>query len=111
MRDATIAIGDVLGLTGNRMQVLRARLYSMTSESSAYGIACWINWKLTDAEYTKIKTHPGIGTSTLNRVAAFSEIAVFAGEHHEQLDGFGYPCGLREHDLSIESRILAVADM
>ncbi len=52
--------------------------------------------KLTDAEYTQIKTHPGIGTAILNRVAAFSEIAVLAGEHHEKLDGTGYPYGLSQ---------------
>ena len=38
-------------------------------------------------------------------------MAVIAGEHHEKLDGSGYPHRLMAPDLSIESRIIAVADV
>ncbi len=112
VRDAAIAIGDVLGLDAHRMQVLRrAALLHDIGKLSISNSVLDKPGKLTDAEYTQIKTHPGIGTSILSRVAAFSEIAVLAGEHHEKLDGTGYPFGLRDQHLSIESRILAVADI
>ena len=38
-------------------------------------------------------------------------MAVIAGEHHEKLDGSGYPDRLTARDLSLESRIIAVADV
>jgi HD-GYP domain-containing protein (c-di-GMP phosphodiesterase class II) len=38
-------------------------------------------------------------------------MAVIAGEHHEKLDGSGYPSRLMAPDLSLESRIIAVADV
>ena len=112
VRDAAIAIGDVLGLNSSRMQVLRrAALLHDIGKLSISNSVLDKPGKLTDAEYLQIKTHPGIGTSILNRVAAFSEIALLAGEHHEKLDGTGYPYGFSQQHLSIESRILAVADI
>jgi HD-GYP domain-containing protein (c-di-GMP phosphodiesterase class II) len=47
----------------------------------------------------------------LQRVRAFREMAIIAGEHHEKLDGMGYPDRLTARDLSVESRIIAVADV
>ena len=112
VRDAAVAIGDVLGLDSDRMQVLRrAALLHDIGKLSISNSVLDKPGKLTDAEYLQIKTHPGIGTSILNRVAAFREIAVLAGEHHEKLDGTGYPYGLDQQHLSLDSRILAVADI
>ena len=47
----------------------------------------------------------------MNAFAPFREMAVIAGEHHEKLDGTGYPDRLTARDLSLESRIIAVADV
>jgi HD-GYP domain-containing protein (c-di-GMP phosphodiesterase class II) len=44
-------------------------------------------------------------------VKQFHELASIAGSHHEKLDGSGYPDGLRADELSLETRILTVADM
>ena len=112
VRDAAIAIGAVLGLDATRMQVLRrAALLHDIGKLSISNSVLDKPGKLTDTEYTQIKTHPGLSASILSRVAAFTQISVLAGEHHEKLDGTGYPYGLREHHLSLESRILAVADI
>jgi putative nucleotidyltransferase with HDIG domain len=67
--------------------------------------------KLTDDEFRAIKEHPAITRRILDRVGAFQQIAVVAGEHHEKLDGTGYPNGTRGDALSLESRIIAVADV
>jgi HD-GYP domain-containing protein (c-di-GMP phosphodiesterase class II) len=52
-----------------------------------------------------------LSAEILGHIGDFGEIAVIAGEHHEKLDGSGYPNGLRKADLSLESRLLAVADI
>ncbi len=67
--------------------------------------------KLTDEEFAVLRLHPGLSRSILERISTFRDLAVIAGEHHEKLDGSGYPNGLRAEDLSTESRLLAVADI
>ena len=110
--NAAVAIGNVLGLPSHRMQILRRS--ALLHDVGKLGISNTILDKpgrLTDEEFTTIKRHPGIGAEILRRVAAFDEIAILATEHHERLDGNGYPNRLSAADLSVESRILAVADI
>lgn len=67
--------------------------------------------KLDDDEFAEIKQHPAIGERILSHVAAFASLARIAGEHHERLDGKGYPRGLSAGDLGLETRIVTVADV
>jgi putative nucleotidyltransferase with HDIG domain len=67
--------------------------------------------KLTEAEWKIVRQHPGLTRKILEQIGPFHEIAIVAGEHHEKLDGSGYPNRLTASDLSIESRIIAVADV
>ncbi len=66
---------------------------------------------LTHAEYAQVKKHPGLTYDTLVRVAPFRGFAEVAASHHEKLDGTGYHRGVTAEDLSLPSRILAVADV
>ncbi len=68
------------------------------------------NGKLTDAEWTVVRRHPHISGEFLRRIPTFGHVAQLAEEHHERLDGTGYPSGLRDTQLSLESRIIALAD-
>jgi putative nucleotidyltransferase with HDIG domain len=110
--DAAIAIGNVLGLPADRMQLLRrtALLHDVGKLSISNTILDKPT-KLTEAEFAIVKGHPGLGAEILGHVGAFREIAIMAAEHHEKLDGSGYPFGLCSKDLSLESRVLAVADI
>jgi putative nucleotidyltransferase with HDIG domain len=67
--------------------------------------------RLTESEWKIVRQHPGLSRKILEQIAPFREIAIVAGEHHEKLDGSGYPNQLTASDLSIESRIIAVADV
>src|ERR1700678_1816404 len=67
--------------------------------------------KLTDEERRTVEGHPGMSRKILERVSAFRELAVVAGEHHERLDGTGYPDRKVADVLSLESRIIGVADV
>ena len=69
--------------------------------------------KLTSIEYQLIQTHAQAGYDILSRgTAEFPwPIKTIVHQHHERIDGSGYPLGLSGQDLLIESRILAVADV
>ncbi|MGC2161610.1 MAG: HD domain-containing phosphohydrolase [Silvibacterium sp.] len=67
--------------------------------------------KLDDAEWLIVREHPLLSQQVLERVPSFAAMATIAGRHHEKLDGTGYPHGLRDNQLCLEDRIVAVADI
>ncbi|WP_169727904.1 HD-GYP domain-containing protein [Desulfovibrio inopinatus] len=67
--------------------------------------------KLTQDEFSLIQSHPEQGQKILADIPHFEDIATWAGQHHERLNGKGYPKNQEHHEISIESRILAVADV
>ena len=67
--------------------------------------------KLTALEMRLIRVHPQTGYDILKDVDLPSPIAQIILEHHERLDGSGYPQGLANGDILLESQILAVADV
>ena len=52
----------------------------------------------------------GVADQILNAVGEFSEIAGYVLEHHERWDGQGYPRGLKEDEICLHARIIAIAD-
>ncbi len=67
--------------------------------------------KLTENEFGIIKTHPQIGFDILKGIEFSWPIAQIVYQHHERMDGSGYPRGLAGEDILSEARILAVADV
>lgn len=67
--------------------------------------------KLTDEEFGEIRKHPRWTWEILERVSAFNGFAQEAAQHHERLDGKGYPWKLDASQLGLLSRVLAVADV
>ena len=67
--------------------------------------------QLLDAEMQVIKIHPQIGFEILKNIPFPWPCAQMVFQHHERLDGSGYPLGLRGEEILLESRILAVADV
>jgi HD-GYP domain-containing protein (c-di-GMP phosphodiesterase class II) len=67
--------------------------------------------ELTAEERTAIKEHTGIGLAILEPVQLVGGILDFVQNHHERLDGSGYPRGLKDKQVSMIARIAAVADM
>lgn len=66
--------------------------------------------KLTNAEWEEIKRHPEIGYRILSTVNGMAEMAEYVLAHHERWDGLGYPKGLKGEELSLQPRIIAIAD-
>jgi len=67
--------------------------------------------KLDAKEWESMRAHATLTTNILGQIGVMSEMAMIAGSHHERLDGKGYPLGLDETSISIESRIMTVADI
>jgi HD-GYP domain-containing protein (c-di-GMP phosphodiesterase class II) len=67
--------------------------------------------KLTDIEFSLIKTHVQYGYDILKNIEFPWPVADVILQHHERLDGSGYPHGLKRDDILMESKILAVADV
>ena len=67
--------------------------------------------KLTENEYNLIKDHAQSGYDVLSRVDFPWPIADVALQHHERIDGSGYPKNLKRESIIIEARIIAVADV
>jgi HD-GYP domain-containing protein (c-di-GMP phosphodiesterase class II) len=66
---------------------------------------------LTEAEFAKVRRHPIVTHSILDRVPRLRDLAPLAAAHHERLNGSGYPHGLTADSLTVPMRILAVADV
>jgi putative nucleotidyltransferase with HDIG domain len=67
--------------------------------------------KLSEAEFTLIKIHPQVGYDILKPIQFPWPIAQIVLQHHERLDGTGYPKGLVGADILLEAKIITVADV
>ena len=105
-------IGTELGLSADRIHGLH--LAASIHDLGKIGIPAEILAKprrLTALEFGMIKEHPTIGFNILKVVKFPWPIAQIIVQHHERIDGSGYPAGLKGDNLLLESRILAVADV
>jgi PAS domain S-box-containing protein/putative nucleotidyltransferase with HDIG domain len=67
--------------------------------------------RLNDLEFSLIRSHPQSGYSVLKNIQFPWPIADIIVQHHERMDGSGYPSHLRGEEIGTEARILAVADV
>ncbi len=67
--------------------------------------------KLTEEEFMTIKSHTYFTKKILREIGGIDDIAEWAANHHEKLDGSGYPEGLTGENLDDISRLMAVCDM
>ena len=67
--------------------------------------------KLTGIEFAMIKAHPQAGYDILKTIEFPWPVAEIVLQHHERMDGSGYPHGLRASAILVEARIIAVADV
>jgi putative nucleotidyltransferase with HDIG domain len=67
--------------------------------------------RLTPAEFEILKAHPLVGQEVLTSMDKVFPISRIVGQHHEKLDGSGYPEGLHGEQILPEARIITVADI
>jgi putative nucleotidyltransferase with HDIG domain len=66
---------------------------------------------LSSTEFSFIRTHPNTGREILDKVEFRWPVGSWVLQHHERLNGSGYPLGIAGGEISLEARILAVADV
>ena len=67
--------------------------------------------QLSEIEHALIKDHPQVGYEILKEIEFPWPVAQIVLQHHERIDGSGYPAGLCGEDILVEARTLAVADV
>ncbi|OGI42981.1 MAG: hypothetical protein A2150_04150 [Candidatus Muproteobacteria bacterium RBG_16_64_11] len=106
-----VAIGHELGMDEDRLEGLRlgATIHDI---GKIYIPAEILNrpGKLSAAEFEMIKTHPEVGYDIIKDIKFPWPVGQIILQHHERLDGSGYPKGLKGDEIILEARILAVAD-
>lgn len=106
------AIAREMGLAGNNLEGLRlaALVHDVGNIQVPADILCK-SGSLLDAERSIVKQHPQAGAEILADIPFPWPIAEIIRQHHERLDGSGYPHGLKGDEILPEARILAVADV
>lgn len=110
--ELAVAIAGMMGLPADVRQCLRVA--ALCHDIGAVHIHPQILLKpgsLTAGERMIVHSHPEIGFEMLSRVEFAWPIGEIVLQHHERLDGSGYPHRLMGEDIRIEARILAVADV
>jgi len=67
--------------------------------------------KLTNVEYMLMQTHVDVGYDIVKNIQFIWPVAEMIRQHHERMDGSGYPRGLKGEDILLGARIIAVADV
>lgn len=107
----SLKIADYLGLSESQKDIIRYA--GVLHDIGKIGISNTITDKpdkLTEDEWERIKEHPLIGQRILDPIDYLEPVKVCIQTHHERCDGSGYPFGLRAHEISLETRIISVAD-
>jgi HD-GYP domain-containing protein (c-di-GMP phosphodiesterase class II) len=105
-------IGREMGLSEERLRNLR--MAGILHDLGKIAIPADLLAKpgrLTPLEFDLLKTHPQVAYNILKPVKLPGHTAEIILQHHERLNGTGYPRGLKGHEILLEARILGVADV
>jgi putative nucleotidyltransferase with HDIG domain len=108
-----VQVGELLGLSPTRLRALA--IGGLIHDIGKLSVPDSILKKpgpLDDDEYTVIKRHPEQGVKLLDELGGFRDaVKRLVRDHHERLDGKGYPRGLRAEEIGLDTRILTACDV
>ncbi len=110
--DLSRAIAEELGLSSERIDGLR--LAGLIHDLGKLTVPSEILSKpgeISEIEFSLIKKHPQVGYDILKEIEFPWPVAQIILQHHERMDGSGYPSGLSGEEILLEARIMAVADV
>lgn len=108
----TDLIAEELGYAADRRRWLRRA--ALLHDIGKLGVSNAVldkNGKLDAEEWSEIRRHPVLGREILSKIRAFQDAAEIAGNHHERLDGKGYPRALLAPAIDLDTRIVTTADI
>lgn len=109
--DMSVELGKKLNISKDKLEKLHMAAH--LHDVGKIGIPDYIlnkNGRLSNEEWILIKKHPSIGYDILCRSEKLKDIGKIVLCHHERWDGRGYPNCLKEREIPIESRVIAVCD-
>ena len=104
-------IGEAMNLSSEDLRTLR--MGCLVHDVGKIGIRDSILTKpegLTPDEFTQVRTHPELGARMVESIPLFEDCLPIIRDHHEKLNGTGYPNGLKGDEISLLVRIATVAD-
>jgi HD-GYP domain-containing protein (c-di-GMP phosphodiesterase class II) len=108
-----VQVGEVLGLSASRLRTLA--IGALVHDIGKLSVSDAILKKpgpLDEAEYAEVQEHPERGYKLLSELGGFSaSVRHLVRDHHERLDGAGYPRGLSVEEIDLDTRILTVCDV
>jgi HD-GYP domain-containing protein (c-di-GMP phosphodiesterase class II) len=108
-----VLVGEALGLSAGRLRTLA--IGGLLHDMGKLSVPNTILQKpgpLDDGEFTVIRRHPEWGTRLLGELGGFPVgVRRLVLDHHERLDGKGYPHGRHADELDLETRILTICDV
>lgn len=105
-------LAGVLGLS--QSEILQLRIGALLHDIGKLAVPGNLVMKkglLTRSERTVIETHPEAGVKLLGEIQRYGKASAIVLQHHEHIDGSGYPKGLAGSSISLFARIVAVADV
>jgi PAS domain S-box-containing protein len=110
--ELSVAIATEMGLPASQVEGIRITAYMHDLGKIAIPAEILFKpGKLTDHEFSIVKTHPQFGYDILKEIHFAWPVALATLQHHERLNGSGYPQGLKADAILLEARILGVADV
>ncbi len=112
-------VAELAERLGRRMGVVPARLRrlrrgALLHDIGKLGVSSAIlekPGKLDDGEWREMRAHAGYSQVILGSIGEFANLAPIAAAHHERLDGKGYPLGLDDGTIALETRIITLCDV
>lgn len=107
-----ICIAQEMGLPEDKVEGIR--IASLIHDIGKIGIPTEILSKptlLSDIEFSLIKGHPQMGYDIVKYIEFSYPVAQVVLQHHEKINGSGYPQGLKGEDILLEAKIIGVADV
>lgn len=110
--DLAYGISKYIGFTQEKCQKMKlAGLFHDIGKLAIPSSILNKEGSLTEPEFNIIKSHAFYTDLILSKISNFNDVRQWASNHHEKLNGTGYPNGLNASHLSLEARILAVCDI
>lgn len=110
--DLAVAIAEEMGLSSDEIKGLQmAGLIHDMGKISVPGEILSKPGRLNDAEIQLIKRHPQVAYDILHQIEFPWPVDLIVLQHHEKINGSGYPSGIFGEDILLEAKILCVADV
>ena len=109
--DLSVAIGTYLGLDDHALEGLQ--LSATMHDIGKFALSVHLldtKDVLTHDEMARMQEHAHMGYEVLKDLGLPWPVADIVLQHHERLDGSGYPKGLHQHEILLEARIIGIAD-